>query len=57
MHNGEHIPLNVFFGVALGDCQHGIVGGPKGAVIMDIFAPARPEYTKPGEGFASHCKD
>ena len=58
IHDGEHIPLNEGdFWVAPGDCEHGIVGGPEGAVIVDIFAPARPEYTKPGEGFASHSKD
>ena len=56
--NGEHIPLKEGdFWVAPGDCEHGIVGGPEGAVIVDIFAPARPEYTKPGEGFGSHSRD
>ena len=35
-----------------GEYEHGIIGGPEGAVIIDIFAPARPEYTKPGHGFA-----
>ena len=58
IHNGEQIPLREGdFWVAPGDCEHGIVGGPEGAVIVDIFAPARPDYTKPGEGFASHSKD
>ena len=58
IHDGEHIPLKEGdFWVAPGDCEHGIVGGPEGAVIVDIFAPARPEYTKPGEGFAGHSKD
>ena len=58
IHDGEHIPLKEGdFWVAPGDCEHGIVGGPEGAVIMDIFAPARTEYTKPGEGFAGHSKD
>ena len=58
IHDGEHIPLKEGdFWVAPGDCEHGIVGGPEGAVIVDSFAPARPEYTKPGEGFAGHSKD
>ena len=58
IHDGEHIPVKEGdFWVAPGDCEHGIVGGPEGAVIVDIFAPARPEYTKPGEGFASYSKD
>ena len=58
IYDGEHIPLKEGdFWFAPGDCEHGIVGGPEGAVIVDVFAPGRPEYTKPGEGFASHSKD
>jgi hypothetical protein len=30
---------------------HGIRAGAKGATVIDIFSPPRPEYTKPGEGF------
>ncbi|NDA08354.1 MAG: cupin domain-containing protein [Alphaproteobacteria bacterium] len=41
------------FWVAPGDVEHGIIAGPEGAVIFDIFAPARPEYTRPGSGFGS----
>ncbi len=31
---------------------HTIRAGDSGAVILDIFAPPREEYMKPGEGFA-----
>ncbi len=34
-----------------GGVAHGIVGGPEGAVILDVFAPPRPEYLKSGTGF------
>lgn len=35
------------------DIEHGIRGGQNGAIILDIFSPPRPEYTKPGSGFAA----
>ena len=58
IHDGEQIPVKEGdFWVAPGNCEHGIIGGPEGAVIVDIFAPARPEYTKPGEGFAGQKTD
>ena len=31
--------------------EHGIVGGPQGAIIFDIFAPIRKEYLLAGSGF------
>jgi hypothetical protein len=31
--------------------MHGIVGGPQGCVVLDIFSPPREEYKKPGSGF------
>ena len=41
-----------------GGIDHGIIGGPDGAIILDVFSPPRPEYTKPGSGFAaSDCDD
>lgn len=53
IHDGEEIAVSKGdFWVAPGGSEHGIIGGPEGAVIIDIFAPARPEYTKPGSGFA-----
>ena len=33
------------------DVEHGIIGGPDGAIIFDIFAPIREEYLRPGTGF------
>ena len=36
-----------------GGIKHGIIGGPEGAVIFDVFAPQREEYKKPGSGFAA----
>ena len=53
IHEGEEIAVGKGdFWVAPGGVEHGIIGGPEGAVVIDIFAPARPEYTKPGRGFA-----
>ena len=34
-----------------GGVMHGVIGGPDGAVILDVFAPLRPEYLKSGRGF------
>jgi quercetin dioxygenase-like cupin family protein len=34
-----------------GDVRHGVIGGPDGAVILDVFAPPRAEYLKTGTGF------
>ncbi|NBT39182.1 MAG: cupin domain-containing protein [Alphaproteobacteria bacterium] len=34
-----------------GHMEHGIVAGPEGAVILDIFAPPREAYKKAGSGF------
>lgn len=55
IHDGEEIEVGEGdFWVAPGGSEHGIIGGPEGAVILDVFAPARPEYMKAGRGFASH---
>jgi len=32
---------------------HTMKGGPQGARVLDIFAPIRQEYLKPGEGFGT----
>jgi len=45
------------FWVAPGGVEHGIIAGPEGAIIFDVFAPARPEYTRPGSGFGSGEKN
>ena len=34
-----------------GGIRHGVIGGPDGAVILDVFAPPRAEYLKTGTGF------
>lgn len=34
-----------------GGIDHGIIGGPEGAKILDIFSPPRDEYKKSGSGF------
>lgn len=34
-----------------GGVEHGIVAGPLGAKILDIFSPPRNEYKKAGSGF------
>lgn len=35
-----------------GNIEHGFSAGPDGAVIFDVFAPPREEYTKSGSGFS-----
>lgn len=34
-----------------GNVPHGIRTGERGAVVLDIFSPPRPEYRKTGDGF------
>ena len=36
-----------------GNVPHTIRAGPEGATILDVFAPPREAYTKPGSGFGS----
>ena len=36
-----------------GGVEHGIIGGPNGATILDIFSPPRNEYKKAGSGFGN----
>ena len=36
-----------------GGVEHGIIGGPNGAKILDIFSPPRNEYKKAGTGFGN----
>ena len=35
-----------------GNVEHGFSAGADGAVIFDVFAPPREEYTRTGEGFS-----
>lgn len=36
-----------------GGVPHTMKAGPEGARVLDIFSPPRPEYKKPGKGFAA----
>ncbi len=36
-----------------GNLPHTIEAGEKGMVVIDVFAPPRQEYTRPGDGFAT----
>lgn len=36
-----------------GNVSHGIRTGEKGALVLDIFSPPRPEYRTSGEGFGA----
>ena len=35
-----------------GNVPHTMRAGPEGAKVLDVFAPPRKAYTKPGSGFA-----
>ena len=39
-----------------GGIDHGIIGGPEGAKVLDIFSPPRDEYKKSGSGFGDKLK-
>ena len=34
-----------------GGVEHSVIGGPEGAVILDVFSPPREEYRISGSGF------
>jgi quercetin dioxygenase-like cupin family protein len=36
-----------------GGVPHTMRAGPEGCRVLDVFSPPRPEYRKPGKGFAS----
>lgn len=36
-----------------GGVEHTVKAGPNGARILDVFAPPRDEYRKPGSGFGT----
>jgi quercetin dioxygenase-like cupin family protein len=36
-----------------GGVPHTMRAGPEGCRVLDIFSPPRPEYRKPGKGFAA----
>ena len=50
--NGERIAVKKGdFWRTPGDVEHGFEAGPDGALVVDMFAPPRDDYRKPGEGF------
>jgi quercetin dioxygenase-like cupin family protein len=52
--DGEEIPVKKGdFWRAPGNVPHTMRAGPAGARVLDVFSPPRPEYRKPGSGFAS----
>ena len=51
--SGEEIPVSKGdFWRTRGDVPHTIVAGPEGCTVLDVFAPPRAAYKKPGSGFA-----
>ena len=36
-----------------GGVDHGIIGGPEGAKVLDVFSPPRDEYKVEGSGFGN----
>ena len=49
---GEEVPVSKGdFWRTPGGVPHMIVAGPEGMTVLDVFAPPRKEYTKPGSGF------
>ena len=41
------------FWLTPGGVEHGIIAGPKGATVLDVFSPPRSEYTQAGSGFGT----
>ena len=51
---GEEIPVKKGdFWRTPGGTPHTMRAGPEGARVLDIFAPPRPEYRVPGQGFGT----
>lgn len=51
---GEEIPVTKGdFWRTPGGVPHTMRAGPEGARVLDIFAPPRPEYRVPGQGFGT----
>ena len=50
---GEEIPVSAGdFWRTPGNVEHGFSAGPEGALVYDVFAPPREEYSKEGAGFS-----
>ena len=53
--DGEEIIINKGdFWQTPGGVDHGIIGGPNGAKVLDVFSPPRDEYKVEGSGFDSN---
>ena len=53
--DGEEIIINKGdFWQTPGGVDHGIIGGPNGAKVLDVFSPPRDEYKVEGSGFGSN---
>ena len=51
---GEEAAVNAGdFWCTPGGVEHSVRTGDAGAVVLDVFAPPRDEYRKPGEGFSA----
>lgn len=51
---GEEIPVKKGdFWRTPGNVPHTMRAGPEGCKVLDVFSPPRPEYKKPGKGFAA----
>lgn len=52
--NGVEVPVaEGDFWCTPGQVEHGFKAGPKGAKVLDIFAPPRDSYRKSGSGFGT----
>lgn len=50
--DGVRVPVSAGdFWLTPGGIEHGFVAGPRGAKVLDIFAPPREAYRKAGSGF------
>lgn len=50
---GEEVPVSAGdFWRTPGNVEHGFSAGPEGALVYDVFAPPREEYSKEGMGFS-----
>ena len=45
--------IKVIFWQTPGGVDHGIIGGPEGAKVLDVFSPPRDEYKVEGSGFGN----
>ena len=49
----EHPVSEGSFWLTPGGVEHGMIAGPEGLKVLDVFAPPRAEYRKPGSGFGA----